>query len=75
MVSRKRLNREINRTLEQQELANVCFGTIVESSSATVVVAAATFEDFFSGFVCMDLHAIACSNMRLREHLEFNEPV
>ena len=29
----------------------------------------------FSGFVCIDLNVIAGSNMRLREHLEFSEPV
>jgi hypothetical protein len=32
-------------------------------------------EDLFSGFVCIDLNAIAGGNMRVREHLEFDEPV
>ena len=34
-------------------------GTIVEGGSATVVFANAAFEDFFSGFVCIDPNAIA----------------
>ena len=32
-------------------------------------------EDLFSGLVCIDLNAIAGGNMRVREHLEFDEPV
>jgi hypothetical protein len=57
-------------------LANVCFlGTIVEGVRATVVLADTAFEDFFSWFICIDLNAITWSNMRLREHLEFNQPV
>ena len=32
-------------------------------------------EDLFSGFICIDLNAIAGGNMRVRKHLEFDEPV
>jgi hypothetical protein len=41
-----------------------------ESSSQSL-----SAEDLFSGFVCIDLNAIAGGNMRVREHLEFDEPV
>jgi hypothetical protein len=29
-------------------------------------------KDLFSGFVCIDLNAIAGGNMRVREHLKFD---
>ena len=32
-------------------------------------------DDLFSGFVCIDLNAIAGGDMRLTEHLEFDESV
>jgi hypothetical protein len=35
----------------------------------------ASSEYLFSGFVCIDLNAIAGRNMRIREHLEFDESV
>ena len=32
-------------------------------------------EDLFSGFVCVDLNVIPGGNLRVREHLELDEPV
>jgi hypothetical protein len=55
------------RTACERPLAFTSFAFLTDRSPLS--------EDLFSGFVCIDLNAIAGGNMRVREHLEFGEPV